>query len=229
MQGLFRELVFLKQRSLIAKYSFYMAKESVCAICGSRFVVSVYNKKTCSLDCARKQNEIKRKQRYDRLKTEIKRRKCKECGKEFYATALFNRVFCSSGCQYEYYRKNRKGNKNPNFKNGKATYEKFGKRPQYTPMHFRACSKYKKEFKEKNGYLFCEHCGVNINGTAKFETHHLYFASRYPGHKELHNFKNLICLCVKCHNKFHNGNEGRELLKIYEKKRGLKKLFSQKI
>lgn len=153
---------------------------------------------------------------------------CKECKKRFENKSNYIRVFCSYDCQYNYFRRERIGEKNPNFKDGKASYEKFRKRPQYTPLHFRACSKYKKYFKEKNGYLFCEHCGVNINGAGKFETHHLYFASRYPKHKELHNFKNLICLCVKCHNKFHNGTEGKELLKIYEEKRGLKELFSDK-
>ena len=77
----------------------------------------------------------------------------------------------------------------------------------------------------KHDYPFCENCGVNQNGTMKFETHHIYFASRCPRHKELHNPKNLILLCIGCHNDFH-ASKRKEDFKRIEKKRSLKKLFN---
>jgi 5-methylcytosine-specific restriction endonuclease McrA len=66
---------------------------------------------------------------------------------------------------------------------------------------------------------------VNSNGTPKFEVHHIYYASLYPKHPELHNPKNLVMLCIKCHNDMHSGKMRTEVFNKLEKKRGLKELF----
>lgn len=117
--------------------------------------------------------------------------------------------------------KKRLGKKNPAYRNGFAM---IGKRT-YTGIHLRACSKYRKAFLEKYGYLFCEACRVNQNGTPRFEVHHIYFASKYPKHPHLHDFANLIMVCIQCHNDFHS-SKLKEKFQELEKERGLKKLFA---
>lgn len=99
------------------------------------------------------------------------------------------------------------------------------KRGPRTIKHLSACSKYKKAFMEKHGRIFCEACGADQS--IVFQTHHLYFASRYPSHQELHNPKNLIIACHKCHDGFH-GTKGKEMLAPWEERRNLKELFSKK-
>jgi predicted HNH restriction endonuclease len=91
--------------------------------------------------------------------------------------------------------------------------------------HLAANIKYRAYIKKKYGYLFCESCGVNKNGTMGFSTHHIMKASRYPKHKNLHNFKNLICLCIQCHNDFH-ASKRKEEEKALRKERGLEALFN---
>ena len=86
--------------------------------------------------------------------------------------------------------------------------------------HARACAKYRKEFIEKNSYLYCEYCGTS--NSPRFETHHIYFASEKPNHPELHNCLNLCLICLKCHNNFHAHKYLRDKL---IKERNLNDLF----
>ena len=94
-------------------------------------------------------------------------------------------------------------------------------------LHSRTCYNYRKKFEEKHGYLFCENCNVNINGTIRFETHHIVFASEAPKHKYLHNDKNLMVLCTVCHSLFHG--KKRKIRKDIVIKRGLEKLFDRQL
>ena len=80
---------------------------------------------------------------------------------------------------------------------------------------------------EKHTYPFCEICHVNQMGTLKFEVHHIYFASLYPQHPQLHNFLNLIHICIQCHNDLHAGKKSKEVFERLERERGLKKLFGK--
>jgi len=93
-------------------------------------------------------------------------------------------------------------------------------------LHSRKCASYRKRFEEKNGYLFCEMCGGNINTTPRFETHHIVYASEAPKHKELHNDKNLILLCCSCHHLLHSEKSRRN--KLVEE-RELNKLFDRNL
>lgn len=96
-----------------------------------------------------------------------------------------------------------------------------------TSKHMKACSDYRKDFLERYGYGFCEVCGVNQNGTFSLSTHHIYFASLYPKHPELHNKRNLILVCSECHEDFH-GNRNQTVFKGLERERQLKQLFNTK-
>lgn len=91
-----------------------------------------------------------------------------------------------------------------------------------TKLHQEACTNYKRAYYEKNGHLACEVCG---RGNAfRYQTHHIYYASRFPRHKHLHNPKNLILVCETCHEKFHSGELYDMFLEL-EAFRGLKALF----
>ena len=92
-------------------------------------------------------------------------------------------------------------------------------------IHNNATRKYKEHFIMNNDYVYCEQCGVNENGTMGFSVHHIYFASRVPRHKELHNFRNLIYVCMECHIKFHAGDTYKKEFEQLERERGLKELF----
>ena len=137
-------------------------------------------------------------------------------------------TFCCDNCYKQYQKTSgyRDGERNPAFKSGfytkRARQEKKWKQNQ--GKHNKACRDYKGEFIKKNDYAFCEVCKSNINKAKRFEVHHIYYASRFPKHKELHNFKNLVHLCRECHDGFHGGRNKKEFERL-EKERGLKTLF----
>ena len=76
------------------------------------------------------------------------------------------------------------------------------------------------EHLDQYGYIFCLHC--KTSNSFKFHVHHIIFRSEKSNHPELHNKKNLIILCDKCHLKFHGKKDIRNYL-IEE--RNLKELF----
>lgn len=88
--------------------------------------------------------------------------------------------------------------------------------------HTQACSKYKKAFLEEQGYISCKVC--KRSDGQFYSVHHLYFASLWPKHPNLHNPRNLILVDGACHDKFHSG-EYKEVFKRLEEERGLKELF----
>ena len=101
-------------------------------------------------------------------------------------------------------------------------------RGEYTVAHLGACAKYRRAFLKKNKYIYCERCEVNQNSkkALRFEVHHIIFASERPKHKNLHNPKNLILLCIGCHNELHKHKFLRNDLVV---KRGLVELFDNQI
>lgn len=196
-------------------------KNIKCKKCKKEFYIPgcrIGIKKYCSRDCGQKDN----------WGFKPKEKECKICGEKFIIKSQLrlNDKTCSKECWYknnvriskEYKIKKRKKKEDwKSYKNGNSAER--GK-------HSRACSNYKKKFKEKYGYLFCERCKCNINATPRFETHHIIFASEASKHKNLHNDKNLILLCTSCHHFFHSKQrENRKELVI---SRGLDQLFERK-
>lgn len=116
----------------------------------------------------------------------------------------------------------RKGKGNPAYKDG------LSKTSLYAGKHLRACAKYRSAFMKKHEHAFCEVCGINAMGTPRFEVHHIYYASLWPKHPELHNFRNLIHVCSQCHRNFHGGKKYQEIFAALENGRGLKELFKTK-
>lgn len=201
-----------------------------CKVCSKRFDTdtrSPWNKTICSDECKRENWIQHSRAQQERKRNTVVKRSCRECGKEVVSTAYCVQHFCggkSGECRRKFLSRQRMGRGNPAYRNGFAI---AGKRT-YTGKHLRACSKYRKAFLDKWGYPFCEVCKINQNGTPKFEVHHIYFASLYPKHPNLHDFRNLIHICIGCHNAFH-GNKMRDVFERLEKERGLRDLFAKTV
>lgn len=189
-------------------------KEKTCKQCKSAFSPRNWGQAFCSPKCystyrVRKHNEMSLL-------------RCKECKISFYGKKVhigYKPSFCSQECRYKALSRSRTGKKNPAYRDGLT----IGKRV-YTGKHLRACAEYRKSFLERRSYLSCEVCGVNQNGTMRFEVHHIYWASKFPKHLQLHNLKNLILICIQCHNDFHLHKKEKEFGEL-ERERGLRELF----
>ncbi len=156
---------------------------------------------------------------------------CAECGKPFLRksrrsfTSFNNAQYCSDECRFSSYKTTRLGKSNSAYRNGFFTKKRMSSgRRLITKRHMNACVLYRKNFIKEHNYIFCESCGTN--NSFKFEVHHIYYASLWPRHPELHNPKNLILVCIQCHNDFHSGIMRSEKFLQIEKERGLKKLFT---
>lgn len=207
----------------------FKPKSKKCIECGKDFMIMYGLRnadKTCSIECRYSQTLKRAKIQNEKNKLIPNLSKCRFCGEVVVSTKYCPTHFCggkTGKCYKSWLSKSRKGKKNPAYRNGFAIE---GKRT-YTGIHLRACSKYRKNFLEKNNYLFCEVCGINAMGTPKFEVHHIYYASLYPKHENLHDFRNLILVCIQCHNNFHSGKMRSEIFLNLEKERGLKELFAK--
>lgn len=200
-----------------------------CKICGKEFEIFgnlLMQKKTCSYECWRKNNyaisTARRREKTEKI--------CKDCGEKFVAMKHHLGTGRCSKCIYNRYRKARVGKNNPNFRNGVYTHKNLQNRKNSRAYkHLNECRRYRKEFLENNGYLYCEVCGVSANATMRFEVHHIYFASLYPRHKNLHNNRNLVLVCIECHRAFHAGKQYEREFRRLEKERGLKELFAKSV
>ena len=172
----------------------------------------------------RKNNQDKFKQYEVNKNKKAKSKKCEECGKEF--NRYYVGKFCSPKCRGDNMSRTklRNGEKNPSYRNSLYTKENLSKNKKTTNIHLSVCRRYRVNFRKNNDYDHCERCG--ISNSLKFETHHIVFASEAPQHKELHNFKNLIYLCIGCHNELHKHKILRN--EIVEE-RGLSELFGKNL
>ena len=199
--------------------------EKKCIICDKKFLVEIglkAHKQTCSSECHYKLADRITKKNYEIRKLKVVKRKCKGCERIFEGKMAYKTVFCNNECQYKYYKEKRIKKGNPNYRSGLwsvgGLYYKNSKAAQ---KHRDACHKYRQYFLKENEYLFCERC--KINQSFQFSTHHIIFASERPRNKELHNFRNLIMLCLDCHTLMHaRKNVRNELVK----ERNLHKLFN---
>lgn len=200
---------------------------TTCKICKKEFekrTGSPWNRKLCSDACTRQNGIDNARAQAEKKRKQPVIRKCRQCKKDVVSSVYCPRSFCdgvSGKCYKEFLSESRKGEENPAYRNGFAM---AGSR-KYTGLHLRACAKYRKAYLETHDYLSCEVCGVNGNATPRFEVHHIYYASLWPKHKHLHDFKNLILVCIACHNNFH-ASKLKEKFAELEKERGLKELFN---
>lgn len=157
-----------------------------------------------------KQNRLNRKEKET----------CKTCGKAF-PKYNKNLLYCSKACVSEKLRETRNGKNNPAYRNGLYPARKKIKDLSYKQRDFLKVSKQiKSELLDAQGFLFCELC--KTSNSLKWEVHHIVFRSECPKHPNLHDRKNLILLCIKCHNKLHKRKGDRAEL---VEQRGLRELF----
>ena len=203
----------------------FKPKTKNCEWCGEQFKIENSLRtqdKYCESDCAKQAFHEKQQLYYKKLKDTKIEGVCAECKNVFIFTAKYKKTYCSKECTNKRMSKERLGESNPFYSNGSHV----GAKKRRNSLHQYSCLKYKKDFLSKHQYPFCEVCSVNANGTPRFEVHHIYFASKFPRHPELHNFKNLIHICTSCHGKFHAGKTYQEVFEKLEEIRGLKKLFA---
>lgn len=82
------------------------------------------------------------------------------------------------------------------------------------------------KMKQDYGYIYCQRLECGKSSAYKFEVHHIVFRSEKPEHPYLHSKKNLIIVCDKCHNLFHNKKSIRNPLL---KRRKLNQIFNLNI
>lgn len=204
----------------------WIGKEKKCVICSSKFLpvfARLASQKTCSYQCHVELAKRISKKSMAKRKTFPVNRVCKKCKQEFQGNALYKTEFCTASCYRAYLKKQREGKGNPNYSNGLWSKKGlYGKNNKVVWKHLAACRKYKEAFQKNHGCIFCEVCGEA--SSIQFSAHHIYYASRFPRHPNLHDFRNLILVCLNCHTKFH-AEKYKDIFKKLEKERGLKELF----
>lgn len=65
-------------------------------------------------------------------------------------------------------------------------------------LYIKTAQEIRKEKIALHGYWFCDKC--KTNDAYHFSMHHIVYRSEKPKHEHLHNKRNLIDLCEKCHN-----------------------------
>lgn len=192
-----------------------------CIVCSTDIITNRSNQKYCSKKCKSK-HEASLKSKKPKEKT------CQCCQKIFVPYTSLDK-FCSANCRVENQKSNRSrrwnpestqkriGINNPAYRNGMYTRE-TKKTSEGNRLFLKVRNSMREEMQNNFGYIFCEHCGTT--STYQFEMHHLIYRSEKPNHEHLHDKRNLINLCIKCHNWYHknksNRNELVENRKLYE-------------
>lgn len=175
----------------------------ICKVCSSEFIPKNDRVICCSPACAYQIQLIRRSKK-------PKTKECPVCSKQFTPYNSLDK-FCSASCRIENMKskrskrwrpesvKKRMGKDNPGYKHGLSVR---GSKQDGTGLRLfhKRRDEYRQEMKEAFGYLFCERCGVT---NSKFEAHHIVYRSEKPRHEHLHDKKNILNLCVKCHNWYH--------------------------
>jgi hypothetical protein len=192
-----------------------------CINCNIEFEGKSKVAKYCSKQCKSKY-EVKLRSNKPKLKT------CQYCSNEFTPYTSLDK-YCSANCRVENMKSKRSrrwskestqkriGKNNPSFKSG--MYARDNKRTDNGQKEYlRIRNEMRSNMILQHGYLFCENC--KTNQTYQWEMHHIIFRSEKPNHEHLHNSKNLINLCIKCHNWFHQNKSNRNKIvedrKLYE-------------
>jgi len=202
-------------------------KPKKCAICGSLFIPKTIKNKYCSPACL---YEAEKEKRSKKPKYKI----CLYCKKEFKPYTSLDK-FCSGECRINNVKSKRSKNwskekcigiteeKNPSYRNG--FYCRSNTKTSIKERVFiRNRNEIKSSMIDNYGYLYCQFCGTT--NSYRFETHHIIFRSEKPNHKNLHDKRNLIHVCINCHNELHKYKQKR--IKLINE-RGLIELFGNDI
>lgn len=168
------------------------ALQRVCVICGIGFTAGIHSPKalTCSVKCNEaRQNSARR--RKTAAKPQPDKRECETCGAIFlpHPIALHHAKFCSHKCAV------RAAQRRRTLRNGT--------RPSDARLNSRAWKEASAAAILRDGGK-CQLCGVS---DARLGVHHLFH--RTDAERNDHSLGNLITLCGKCHNYFHDFKIGR--------------------
>lgn len=87
-----------------------------------------------------------------------------------------------------------------------------------SPKRKKELAEYTKTMKEMEKITYCENCkrynGLTWGGISH---HHIVYRSEAPKHENLHNRKNVIKLCNRCHTDYHKEKDSRKHLVIDRK------------
>lgn len=198
-----------------------------CIVCEVKFTPWRMGIKYCSIKCNSDARNINR-----RKPDPLPLKKCSVCSKPYRPYTTLSK-YCSADCRVENMKlkrpqnlrwkpeqvEKRKGKGNPAYKHGlRVTGKVTDEIGQKAYMKVR--DKIKADMLEEHGYMFCERC--KINQSYQWEMHHIVYRSEAPQHEHLHNPRNLINLCVKCHNHYHKNKSNRNDL---VEERNLQELF----
>jgi hypothetical protein len=209
------------QRDFENKSSKKTYTELNCVICNKSFMPISSVNKYCSSHC-KYLSELQSRSKKPKTKD------CKFCNNEFVPYTSLDK-FCSANCRINNLKskrtrnwnkesvEKRKGKNNPAFKHGQK-FDGVGMR-----LFLKNRDEYRRLLIENHGYLFCEVCGKT---NTRFEAHHIIYRSEKPKHEYLHDKRNIINLCVPCHNWFHSKKANRNEL---VKKRELHLLFGNDV
>lgn len=184
-----------------------------CIICKWDYEKRNSIQKTCSYECSKANKSLKdkelRQKRKEKLwynKTTIYNSKCWKCWIIF-ETINKRQKFCWRKCMSDHYSDIRNWENNPAYRNWNYPKKRDPQKSYITfwfgEKEFLRNSKIiRKKQIDNLWYSYCEHCSTS--NSLRFETHHIIYRSEAPKHKNLHNTRNLIRLCIRCHNDFHS-------------------------
>lgn len=206
-----------------------------CNVCNSDFTTTENRyRKYCSYKCAK---ESEKKYNYKRIRGLLKKpalKDCAVCGSKFKPYSSMDK-YCSVNCRVQNLKSKRSwnwtkeqiekrlGENNPCYRTG--MYQADGKINSSGDRAFRKVrDEMRREMIEAHGFLFCEKCNRSDGST--WETHHIIYRSEKPKHQFLNDKRNLIHVCINCHNWFHKNKGNRDLI-VMERK--LNELFGDDI
>lgn len=192
-----------------------------CRFCKTEFQQKHKDHFYCNKDCKNNDKSIEQK-------TKPKKKNCKVCWTDFEPYTSLDK-FCWLACRIKNQKSQRTRNwsdptaKNMCWKNNPA-YKHWlrvkQKNAKFSRQFQKNCKILDEKLIEEKWYRYCEHCWVNQS--LRWEHHHIIYRSEKPKHEYLHDIRNILHLCIKCHNEFHKHKPMRE---SYVRERKLQDLF----
>ncbi len=219
---------------------------SQCVICWKDYYKKTHNQKICSKECRRilsnksavernyseewkNKRSVYAKRYYEKYKEKIilkvknfkpYKHICNNCLIEFNSWHK-NTRYCSSKCNYIKSKELRIWELNPSYRNWMySKLSNINKMRVWQEIFKKVCKILDDDILNKFWYLYCQNCWTS--NSLRFEHHHIIYRSEKPKHEELHNIKNIILVCIKCHNYFHKSKWNRNDI---VKERNLNELF----
>lgn len=206
-----------------------LIKPKECIYCGGSFTPKNRFQKYCSPHCAYKADR-------EKISLKPKNKRCAVCNKLFTPYTSMSK-YCSAECRIENMKskriqgrrwsadsiERRMGKNNPSYRNGLYVRGR-SKSHVGEKVFLKNIHEIKNNMIDERGHLYCQNCNTSVS--LRFEGHHIVYRSEKPNHPNLHIKKNLIVLCIKCHNEFHKHKKYRN--KIVED-RNLDEIFGHDV